>query len=314
MIQNFSSKKIVVLGDVMLDKYIFGSVDRISPEAPIPIVSVNRETFVPGGAANTASNITALSGKAFLIGVVGNDPAHDLLVRETNKNKINTDDIVVDSRKRTVQKIRVLGQSQQLLRIDYDDEEYIESSTEKKIISAMKNHSEIHAFVISDYAKGVITEEVMKEVHSFVESKKIPLIVDPKPQNRNWYQNATLITPNKKEAEGMLGRKISNAQDVERAGLELSEVLNAHILITMGEKGMSLFEKGQKPFHIPTEAREVYDVSGAGDTVVATVSLAISCGASLKEASILANRAAGIKVKKLGTAPVTAPELLASCS
>jgi rfaE bifunctional protein kinase chain/domain len=310
--KEFASKKIAVLGDLMLDKYIFGTVDRISPEAPIPVVSVNRETFVPGGAANTASNVTALSAQAFLMGIVGNDAACEFLLREAQKNKINTDGVIADPQKQTVQKIRVIGQSQQLLRIDYDDDIYIDSSVARKLTTAFSSRKDFDAFVISDYSKGVITSELMREVIAYTSRNKLPLIIDPKPQHKNWYKGAFLITPNKKEAEGMIGHRLQEMKEIEKAGTELSESLDAHILITMGEKGMSLFEKGKAPVHIPTQAREVYDVSGAGDTVVATVSLAISSGASLKEAAILANRAAGIKVRKLGTAPVTIHELQAS--
>ncbi len=308
-LSKFQEKKIIVIGDLMLDKYIFGKVERISPEAPVPIVSVKNEKYVPGGAANAACNVSSLKGSASLFGIVGNDAAKDILFDVTEKKSINTKGIIIDAKKPTIQKIRVLGQNQQLLRIDYEDSEYIDNDANKKLIENIKKLDKIDAIIISDYAKGTITKKFMEEILPHTKKNKILLVIDPKPRHKSFYKGCSLITPNKKEAEEMSGIKIETKEDLEKVGNKLMNDLDCNILITTGEKGMSLFEKNNQVVHIPTLAKEVYDVSGAGDTVIATLSLTLSSGSSLKEAAILANHAAGIKVGKLGTAPVSLAEL-----
>jgi D-glycero-beta-D-manno-heptose-7-phosphate kinase len=308
-LNKFKQKNIVVLGDIMLDKYIFGKVERISPEAPVPVVEVERERYVPGGAANAASNVATLTGNAILFGIVGNDAAKDILLDAAKERGISTEGIIIDGKKPTIQKIRIIGQNQQLVRIDYENKEYIDISANNKWLSILKSFKHIDAILISDYAKGTITKHIMDEIKKYAKSSNIPMIVDPKPIHKSYYKDISLITPNKKEAEEMSNIQIVTKEDVEKAGKKIMEELNCNVLITLGEKGMSLFEKNKEPFHIPTVAQEVYDVSGAGDTVIATLSLAISSGADFKEAAILANHAAGIKVGKLGTAPVTLAEL-----
>jgi rfaE bifunctional protein kinase chain/domain len=308
-ISKFNGKNIIVLGDVMLDKYILGRVDRISPEAPVPVVKVSKENYVPGGAANAANNIVTMGGNAFLFGIVGNDLAKDIFLDEAKIRSINTENILIDAKKPTIQKIRVLGQSQQLIRIDYEDQEYIDKKMHLEIIDKIKKLENVGAIIISDYAKGIVTKELMKELEKYSKEKEILLVVDPKPRHKSFYNGVSLITPNKKEAEEMTGIRLVTSEDVEKAGKRLMEELDCDVIITTGESGMSIFEKKKKPVHIPTLAKEVYDVSGAGDTVIATLSLALSSGASLQEAAILANHAAGIKVGKLGTAPVSLEEL-----
>ncbi len=305
----FEGKKILIIGDVMLDKYTFGEVERISPEAPIPVVSVKRETYVPGGAANTANNVAALGGHAVLIGLTGKDQAHDLLAEEARKRRIDVNGVIESDKRRTIQKIRIIAQNQQLLRIDWDDENYIDRETTQILLEKIEAQGKADAIVISDYAKGLVTAELMDAVRDICKIQKIPLIVDPKPQHRDWYHGASVITPNKKEAEGMMGMKLANDREVEAAGNELARTLRSNVLITMGERGMTLFESSSASFHIPTVAKEVYDVSGAGDTVVAVLSLALAIGRPLREAALLANQAAGIKVAKFGTAPVHYDEL-----
>jgi len=303
ILDNFKGKKILVVGDIMLDKYIFGNVERISPEAPVQIVEVEKEGYSPGGAANVANNISALKGDSFIVGMVGKDSAADILLQELKKRNINAEGIFVDEKKPTTQKVRVLGQKQQLLRIDYEKRGYLEKELEVKIIDFIKKKiNEIDAIVISDYAKGVITENLMKEIKNIAENKAI--IVDPKPKHMNFYKNVSLITPNTKEAKEM-----TNKEDIEDVGKELLTKLNCPVLITRGEKGMSLFEKNGNITNIPTKAKEVYDVSGAGDTVVATLTLALVSGATIKEAAIVANHAAGIKVGKIGTSTVKVEEI-----
>lgn len=308
-LDEFKNKNIVVIGDLMLDKYIFGKVERISPEAPVQVVSVDKEKYVPGGAANAANNVASLNGGAYLLGIVGNDIAKDILIDVVKSKSIATEGIVIDSKKPTIQKIRVIGQNQQLLRIDYEDKRYIDNEANLKLLENIKKIDKIDAIIVSDYAKGTINKEIMCEIKEYAIENKILLIIDPKPKHKDFYKGASLITPNKKEAEEMTGIKIENNSDLEKVGKKLMDELECDVLITTGEKGMSLFERGKGPKHIPTVAKEVYDVSGAGDTVIATLSLALSCGASFNDAAILANHAAGIKVGKLGTAPVALNEL-----
>ncbi len=309
MINLFQQQKIAVIGDMILDKYIYGKVERISPEAPVPIVKVQKEMFVPGGAANVAANIATLSGQALLFGMVGNDRHGDLLINSVNELYIDSTGILTDPIIQTIRKTRVIGMNQQLLRIDHEDRYYLEAYREKEFLNKLKELSALSAIIISDYAKGTITKNLLSQLIELAESQAIPLIIDPKPQHKAWYKNAFLITPNQKEAEEMSGISIQQDNDFYKAGKRLTNKLSANIIITAGSKGMYIFEKGKKPQHLPTQAREVYDVSGAGDTVVACLALALSAGFSIFDAAELANRAAGIKVGKSGTQPVYLEEL-----
>lgn len=302
ILNNFKGKRILVIGDMMLDKYIFGNVERISPEAPVQVVEVEKENYLPGGAANVANNIAALQGNAFMAGIIGKDREADILLNELKKRNITTQGIFIDSNKPTIQKVRILGQKQQLLRIDYEKREYLNKEIENKILNFIKEKiSNIDAVIISDYAKGVITQNLIDQIKDIAKDKII--IVDPKPKHKDFYKGVSLVTPNIKEAKEM-----TNKEDINEVGKELINKLNTEILITRGEKGMSLFEKHEIT-HIPTKAKEVYDVSGAGDTVVATLTLALAAGATLKQAAILANHAAGITVGKLGTSTVSIEEI-----
>lgn len=301
--------RIGIIGDLLLDKYIFGVVDRISPEAPIPIVAVKRETYVPGGAANTANNVAALKGEAFLFGILGKDQEREVFLKETRSRGIRTDGVIERADRRTIQKIRVIGQNQQLLRIDYEDDLPGDEGLASDLEKLLEKNADFDALVVSDYAKGVVSENLMNAAKEISLKRKWPLIVDPKPQHKAWYRGVFLITPNRKEAEAMVNFRLDSKADVERAGNLLMRELGCHVLITMGERGMSLFERGHEPHHIPTQAREVFDVSGAGDTVVAVLAMMLSSGAALRDAAQLANVAAGIKVGKLGTAPVSFDEI-----
>jgi len=309
IIENFKNVKIAVFGDVMLDKYITGEVERISPEAPIPIVTVNQESFAPGGAANTACNVATLTAQAFLFGVVGKDEAQVQLIKESQKYGIQTQFLMENPTKRTIQKIRVLSKSQQLLRVDYEDIKPISSGEEAKIFESISGLPGLNGLIISDYSKGSLTEKLMKRLIDSSQKNKVRLIVDPKPFHKAWYDGCFLMTPNKKEAEAMAGFRLNSTEEINRAGKILQDEYHCHVLITLGEKGMSLFEKGKDPLHIPTVASEVYDVSGAGDTVVAAMTVALCAGADFPSAARLANQAAGIKVRKLGTAPVHLEEI-----
>jgi len=313
-LRKFQSQSIAVVGDIMLDKYIFGKVYRISPEAPVPVIDVERERYVPGGAANAAANVATLGGDAHLFGIVGNDLAKEILLDAVKSYSIDTSGVVSDARRQTIQKIRVVGQNQQLIRIDYEDKEYLDDNRGLQILKKIKEMERIDVMLISDYAKGSLSKELLRQMIAFARENKIPVIVDPKPRHMHFYKGCSLLTPNKTEAEEMSGIKLRTEQDVERAGTILRDTLDCDVLLTRGEEGMSLFERNANPVHIPTVAKEVFDVSGAGDTVIATLSLAIASGATLKEAAMMANQAAGIKVSKLGTAPVLLKELEAMLS
>ena len=300
----------MVIGDVMLDKYIHGNVERISPEAPVPVVHVKKENYVPGGALNTACNIVTLGGNALVVGIIGNDDAGKTLQNELKQRKINSEGIVISSKKPTIQKVRILGQNQQLVRIDYEKNNVIDEDAENKIIELINhNIQNVDAVVISDYAKGCITENVAKKAIEIANKNSKIVIVDPKPNNKALYKGSFLITPNKKEACEMTKIEAKTEEDILKIGKKLIEELDSNVLVTRGEKGMTLFEKNGEITNIPTQAKEVYDVSGAGDSVIAALALALSSKTSLQEASILANHAGSIAVGKIGTATITLDEL-----
>ncbi|MEK6984022.1 MAG: D-glycero-beta-D-manno-heptose-7-phosphate kinase [Nanoarchaeota archaeon] len=311
ILEKFKGKKILVIGDIMLDKYIWGEVSRISPEAPVQVVHVQKETYAPGGASNVANNISALNGKAFMVGIVGNDEPKNILLDELKKRGINIDGIFTDNDKPTTQKVRIVGRNQQLLRVDYEKKEHAHQDIEKSIMLFLRKIvKEIDAIVISDYAKGVITPEICNGLIKSAKEHKKLVIVDPKPKHLDLYRNVDLITPNNAEASEMTNIEDGGENAVVEMGRKLVKYLNANVLITRGEEGMSLFEKNFNIEHIPAKAREVYSLIGAGDTVVATIALALAAGANLEEASILSNSAAGIKVGKLGTASVAVEEIM----
>ncbi|MBL7055061.1 D-glycero-beta-D-manno-heptose-7-phosphate kinase [Candidatus Woesearchaeota archaeon] len=310
ILDQFKNKKVLVIGDLMLDKYIWGEVSRVSPEAPVQVVKVSKESYAPGGAANVANNVAALNGKTYMIGLVGNDEANETLISELKKKQINTEGIIEDNNRPTIQKIRVIGKGQQLLRFDYEKKDYLDEGKEKKILDfVIKRIQNIDAIIISDYAKGVITKNLAEKLIKLANEKKKIIIIDPKPEHKKFYKNATLITPNNKEACEMLNVEEKNDDSINKVGKRLLEELNAHIVITKGEKGIAIFEKNSEITNIPTKAKEVYDIIGAGDTVVATLALALASNATLKEAAILANYAAGITVGKVGTSTVTTEEI-----
>ena len=310
ILEEFKNKKIVVIGDIMLDKYVWGEVTRISPEAPVQVVNVLSETYAPGGASNVASNASALNAKVFMIGIAGNDEAKNILLEELKKRSVNTDGIFIDNDKPTTQKVRIIGRSQQLLRVDYEKREHVHQNIENSMINFLENiMDEIDILVISDYAKGVITDDFSRKLIKMAKNHDKAIIVDPKPKHRDFYTNVTLITPNKTEASQMTNIEESSDDSIMEMGSKLLKELNANILITRGEKGMSLFEKDGNITNIPTKAKEVYSIIGAGDTVVATMALALASGANFRDAAILANIAAGIKVGKIGTASVSVEEI-----
>lgn len=291
IINKFKNQKILVIGDLILDKYVEGEVERISPEAPVMIVNKTSENYLLGGAANVATNITSLSGNATLTGFIGKDNEGKKIIELAEKRRIK---LIPEYISRTTKKTRITCQNQPLLRID--DEDISPKYFSPDIINQEINKANL--IIISDYGKGTITSDLMK----LLENKKT--IVDPTPKNKSLYSGVFLMTPNTKEA-----LKMASCLDVYQAGEKLKKELLTNIIITKGKEGMSIFNKGQRD--IPTYAKEVYDVTGAGDTVIATLGLALASGADLNQAAIIANYAAGIVVAKRGTSRANLSELKA---
>ncbi|HLC63191.1 MAG TPA: PfkB family carbohydrate kinase [Candidatus Nanoarchaeia archaeon] len=301
-IPDFSNKKILVIGDLMLDKHIYGKVERISPEAPVPVLKAEKETYNPGGAATVAANLAALGCRTFIAGALGNDYAGGTLVNEMQKLNINTESILI-TQKPTIQKIRGLSK-QHLFRIDYEDTSLLTQDDELTLLQMIKEIlPEMDAIILSDYSKGTLTPGLIKAIIQEANNCKKLITADCKPINMQYYKDATIIKPNKKEA-----LEAALASSIEEAGKILQGRLNAIMVITMGEEGISVFESNSQ-FHIPTKAQKIYDVAGAGDTVLAVLTLALTSNYSLKEAVELANEAAAIVISKPGVAFVSKEEL-----
>lgn len=311
----------LVVGDVMLDQFLWGSVARISPEAPVPVVDFQRESFMPGGAANVARNLTALGVSTELFGAVGQDSAAEQLRTLLAEQRIGCRGLVGSPSRQTSLKTRIVAQTQQVVRIDRETRDGITPQLVDRLLGAIR--SQIHrtdAVIVGDYGKGVVTQSLLNEVKSLCHDHGVWLSLDPKPVHHLNLAGLSLITPNRKEAFELanLPDETRNANPLADKNLLmvserlLNELRPAVLLVTLGELGMLLCQRNQKPFHIPTVAQEVFDVSGAGDTAIATFTLAIAAGASPIEAAILSNHAAGIVVGKVGTATTSTEELLAS--
>jgi D-beta-D-heptose 7-phosphate kinase/D-beta-D-heptose 1-phosphate adenosyltransferase len=300
-----------VVGDVMLDRFVWGRVSRISPEAPVPVVEVEREEHHLGGAANVARNLSSLGARVLLLGVVGEDEAGRLLRGALAERGLSDETLLDDRSRRTTVKTRILAQGQQVVRADWESTHDLEGEVESRAREALKSVvPRSKALVLSDYSKGTLTPALIAEAIELARRNGVPVLVDPKLRRYRLYRRVALLTPNTSEAERFTGLAIHSEGDLEDAARAiLRELECAAVLITRGEQGMSLFERGRSPVHIPTAAREVFDVSGAGDTVVGTAALALATGLSLPLAAELANRAAGIVVGKLGTATVLPEEL-----
>jgi D-beta-D-heptose 7-phosphate kinase/D-beta-D-heptose 1-phosphate adenosyltransferase len=312
LVRRFSGLHVLVVGDVMLDRFIVGTVSRISPEAPVPVVRFRREYDRLGGAANVASNLAALGGRVSLVGVVGADDAGRRLRDRLGGIGIATDGLVEDRSRPTVEKVRVVTErNQQIARIDYEHDEEVASDVERRVVGRVLDLGrDADALLVSDYLKGTVTASVMKALVG-LKAAGVPLLVDPKIPHLDRYAGATLVTPNNHEAETATDRRIASDDQANVAALELRTRANCEAaLITRGELGMWL-SSAEAEGGIPAAAREVSDVTGAGDTVVATLALALAAGGTLGEAAILANHAAGIVVGKFGPASVTRDELLA---
>ncbi|NTV13697.1 MAG: D-glycero-beta-D-manno-heptose-7-phosphate kinase [Desulfobulbaceae bacterium] len=308
----FADAKILVLGDLIIDHFIWGTVNRISPEAPVPVVNVTRENLLLGGAANVLNNIYALGGKGEMCGVIGPDSMGEHLLELLHTLDSPTSGIIKSADRPTTKKTRVIAQHQQVVRFDREKSGALPQPVQEELFAYLDQHlASFQAVVVSDYNKGVVSSELMTRLMARLKHHQdIPVIVDPKPNQLERFTGATILTPNLHEAEKMAGISITSDEDLCEAARIIKERLGcAALLITRGEAGMALFEAQRQPLLIPTTAQEVYDVTGAGDTVIATLALGLAVGLSFSEAAILANRAAGIVVGKLGTATVTPEEL-----
>jgi rfaE bifunctional protein kinase chain/domain len=299
LISKFPDITVAVIGDIILDKYLWGDVERISPEAPVPVVDVKKETVSLGGASNVANNIASLDAKAYMIGIVGDDENAKIIENILKSKNINPV-LIKDKSRPTIEKTRIIAVSQQLLRIDREDRSKLSTDIEDKIINEIKNiKDKINVFIVSDYGKGVITQRIM----DFIKSLSKPIFVDPKPSNYQLYKHTTILTPNKKEAYESI--KADKNTDLEFVGRKIMSDLELNqLLITLGGEGMALFE-GDKILRIPTKAKKVFDVTGAGDTVISVLALARLAGGTWEESASLANTAAGYVVGEIGTATVS---------
>ena len=309
----FSKTGILVIGDLMVDRYIWGKVRRISPEAPVPVVEVTEENLLLGGAANVAHNITSMGGKVFITGTIGMDDIGKILINKLSESGFNTDGIIIDGNRPTTVKTRVIAHSQQVVRFDKEVKSDIGRSTMSLMLDYVRSClPEIRGIIISDYCKGIITKGLIKKLIELTKSK-IFIAADPKIGHFDYYRGVDLITPNINEASFGSGIDIKDDNTLAKAGKVLLEKLQCKsVIITRGDEGMSLFEKGGKVTHIPTCAQEVYDVSGAGDTVIAALTLCHAAGATVADAANVANHAAGVVVGKIGTAVVSQQEILQS--
>lgn len=329
IISSFKNKNILVIGDVILDQHIQGSVSRISPEAPVPIVLQEGEaTFAPGGAANVANNLKSLGAKVIILSRIGADNEGQIFLEELKKKGVSSKGILVDKTIPTILKTRIIAKHQQVLRLDREKIVSYDKKFFNRVMSFLnKNIDRYDAIIISDYGKGMITRELLKDVCHLAKKKGKILTVDPKVEHFGFYRGVTSITPNKKEAENAIrdikithkdnrklvltSDKLNTYGDVENAAKQLLKFLSLEsIMITLGEEGVCLLEKGKKPIHISTKAQDVFDVTGAGDTVIAVFTLSLTSGADMYQSADLANYAAGIVVGKMGTAAVTKEELL----
>lgn len=312
LLDAFKLKKIAVVGDLMVDRYYWGTVGRISPEAPVPVVEVVEEQVRLGGAANVANNIQMLGGEPMLVGLIGNDHPGQLFIEILKERNLPSKGIVTDASRPTTIKTRVIAHAQHVVRIDYESKADCPEHIRHMIIDAVKyNIHDLDAIIIEDYNKGVVTKDVIHELVAVARKYNKIITVDPKFNNFLEYKHVTVFKPNRREVEEAIGGRLRTIADVERAGKHLLETLEAeNVLLTRGEEGMSLFEAGGEVSHIPTQATNVQDVSGAGDTVVSTLTMALASGASIKEAAVLANCAAGVVVGSVGIVPITPHELV----
>ena len=308
---NFKGLKIAIVGDMMLDSYFRGDVKRISPEAPVPVVEVENEFYRFGGAANCALNIQKLGGKPLPIGVIGYDNDGTIFRSLINETDISADGIILDETRPTTSKTRVIAHSQHVVRIDKESKQYVNKEIQKKLFGFIEGHvKDLDGIILQDYNKGVLTPWLIEKIIELANSNHVLITVDPKFNNFFNYKNVTVFKPNRKEAEDVLGMKIRSNDDITIAGNKLLEKLNAkNILLTLGESGIAVFEKDKTEKRMPTKARQVADVSGAGDTVISTLTMALAADANIYESSYLANYAGGLVCEEVGIVPIEKEKL-----
>ncbi|OGC36299.1 hypothetical protein A2311_01385 [candidate division WOR-1 bacterium RIFOXYB2_FULL_48_7] len=306
----FQGKKVLVFGDLMLDEHIWSRVSRISPEAPVPIADVQKITHVPGGCGNVAVNIAALGGSPILVGLIGKDSSGEKLMAALEKFNVPTQWLVVDANRPTILKSRIIAASQQIVRVDREDRSYVSPPLAGKLVRRLQEAiNKADAVIISDYAKGAITEELCQKLIKMAQKKGLPVAVDPKGVDFTKYRGTTFITPNLKEAAIAARMAIFEEQSLNKAGkILLAQTKSKYVLITRGKDGMTLFDKKASTY-IPAIPREVFDITGAGDAVIAALSLSLAAGAAAKDAAIIANHAGSVVVGKIGTAPCSLSEL-----
>lgn len=312
IIRHFEKSSVLVVGDLMLDEFIWGRVSRISPEAPVPVVWATSESVMPGGASNVANNVRSLGGNVYLAGVVGDDERGSLLLSELAARNVFTEGIVRESERPTTLKTRVIAHSQQVVRIDREKIEDISKDTVGKLLDFSKKIiDDVDAVIIEDYGKGVIVPQLLSPLIKLAKKHGKIITVDPKESHFLMYKNVTAITPNYYEAAKAVGARLEESASIDDIGKKFLKQMNCEVaLVTLGENGMCVFEKSGRITKIPTVAQEVYDVSGAGDTVISAYTLAVSSGAKTIEAAHIANCAAGIVVGKVGIAVTTQDELI----
>lgn len=312
----FREKRVLVIGDIIVDHFIWGDVTRISPEAPVPVVNVSHDELLLGGGANVFQNIHTLGGTSVLCGLIGDDRMGKKLAEMVAQLPASTDGLISCPERPTTVKTRILARGQQVVRFDREKTGEPTVSTYRKVVDFLTGHlCECDVVVISDYIKGLISQPLMNHIRDTIGDAAIPVIVDPKPCDLGRFHKVTMVTPNKLEAEKMSGLSIIDNQSLSAAAEKILENLDCEaVLITLGAAGMGLLEKGGSLLFIPTVTRGVYDVTGAGDTVVATLALGVAAGLCFGEAALLANIAAGIVVGKVGTATVSEQELIGAIS
>lgn len=311
ILPSFYGKKVLIVGDLMLDEHIWSKVSRISPEAPVAIADVTRISHVPGGCGNVAANISALLGKPILVGLIGFDSSGDKLVNALKNIGVSTANLIRSNKRSTILKSRIIAGSQQIIRVDREDKDTFSYDLENKVLQkALKQIPKVDAVIISDYGKGIISHKICQKLIKAASKYKKPVLIDPKGSNYEKYKGVTIITPNLLEAEVATGIKITNEKTLAEAGIKLLKSINSsYVLITRGENGMSLFKKTGPVVHIPGIRKEVFDITGAGDSVIAAFALTLVSGATAVEAAYLSNYAGSIKVTKIATQPVFYNEL-----
>ena len=319
----FPGKRIAVFGDLMLDRYIWGQATRISQEAPVPIIAVNRRSAAPGGAANVLRNIASLGGQAAAYGVIGDDANAGDLMTLLAEQSIEVSGVMRDPARTTTEKTRIVAEHQQVVRVDVEEFKPISDEQIRKVVEQLDSEAArgaLQAIIIEDYNKGMVSEHALREIADVGARQGIPVALDPHPGNGARVDGVSILTPNRAEAFVMAGVYLKPPVRPVTNDVSLSEVVRIlqdhwkarYLLVTLGADGMALYQNGDPPIYIPTQAKEVFDVSGAGDTVIASFVLALIAGASAQEAAVISNHAAGVVVGKVGTAPVSAEELLES--